>query len=182
MSKLRASTFCCAFSERFIDPRVDNRFVLLEAETLKHRVHALRSENAHEIVLQGQEEFRPAGIPLATRSAAQLVIDAPAFVPLGADNVEPASVDRLLLEGSNFRPDRGLMSFALLPGRRDQFPAYPHLDIAAELNVGAATRHIGCDRDRAGDPRFFNDKGFLLLVTSVQNRKFFEGLPARAAA
>ena len=91
--------------ERFVDPRVDDRFVLLEAEALEHRVHALRSENAHEIVLQRQEELRPARIPLAARSAAQLVIDAAAFVPLGADDVEPAGVDRLLFEVGDFRSD-----------------------------------------------------------------------------
>src|ERR1700727_2028485 len=91
---------------------MDNRFILFEAETLEHRVHALRSEDAHEVVLQGQVELRPARIALATRSAAQLVIDAPAFVPLGTDNVEPARVNRLLFEGGDFRSDRGLVTFA----------------------------------------------------------------------
>ena len=84
---------------------MDDRFVLFEAETLEHRVHALRAENAHEVVLQGQIEFRAAWIPLAARPAAQLVIDAAALVPLCADNVEAAGVDRLLFEGGDFRSD-----------------------------------------------------------------------------
>jgi hypothetical protein len=45
----------------------------------------LRAENAHQIVLQRQEEFGGAGIALAARTAAQLIVDAPAFMALGAD-------------------------------------------------------------------------------------------------
>jgi hypothetical protein len=43
-----------------------------------------------QIVLEREEEARAAGIALAARAAAQLVVDAPALVALGAEDVEAA--------------------------------------------------------------------------------------------
>ena len=76
--------------QRLVDPGMDDRLVLLQAEPLQHRVHALGAEDAHQIVLQRQEELRAARIALAARAAAQLVVDAAALVALGADDVEAA--------------------------------------------------------------------------------------------
>ena len=67
----------------------------------------LRAENAHQIVLQAQEEFRRAGIALASRTAAQLIVDAPALVALGAENEEAARVDDALLVFGDFGADLG---------------------------------------------------------------------------
>ncbi|AIJ64288.1 Uncharacterised protein [Brucella suis] len=43
--------------KRLVDPGVDDGFVFLEAEFLQHAVHAVGTEDAHQIVLQRQEEF-----------------------------------------------------------------------------------------------------------------------------
>ncbi len=80
-------------------------FAFFEAEALQQRIHALRSEDAHQIVLQAQEEFRGARIALTARTAAQLVVDAPAFVALGADDIEPARCERAFLVGGDFGAD-----------------------------------------------------------------------------
>src|SRR5271166_4333280 len=98
--------------KRLVDPRMDYRLVLFEPETLKHSVHALRAENAHEIVLQRQEELRSAWVALPAGSPAQLIVDTAAFVPLRANNIEPAGVDRLLFESRDFPPNRRLMRLA----------------------------------------------------------------------
>ena len=82
--------------DRLVDPGMDDRLVLLEAELLQHAVHALGAEDAHQVVLQRQEELRAAGVALAAGAAAQLVVDAPALVPLGAEDVEAAGRERLL--------------------------------------------------------------------------------------
>ena len=92
--------------ERPVDPGMDDRLVLLEAELLQHAVHALRPEDAHQVVLQRQEELRMAGIALAAGAAAQLVVDAPALVALGADDVEAAGGERLLLQFGDLGADR----------------------------------------------------------------------------
>ena len=44
-----------------------------------------------------------------------------------------------------------------------------HLDIAAELNVGAAAGHIGRDRDRARHAGLGDDIGFLLVEAGVEH-------------
>src|SRR5262249_52660763 len=89
--------------QRLVDPGMDDRLVLLEPEPLQHAVEPFRAaEDAHEVVFERQEELGMAGVGLAAGAAAQLVVDAPALVTLGAEHVEPASVERLLLEPGNF--------------------------------------------------------------------------------
>ena len=84
--------------QRLVDPGMDDRFVFLQAELLQHAVELVGAEDAHQVVFQRQEEFRMAGIALTAGAAAQLVVDAPAFVPLGAEHVEAAGGQRLLLQ------------------------------------------------------------------------------------
>ena len=50
----------------------------------------LAAEDAHQVVLEGKEEAGRAGVALAAGAAAQLVVDAARFVPLGTDDVEAA--------------------------------------------------------------------------------------------
>ena len=91
--------------QRLVDPGMDDRLALLEAELLQHAVHALGAEDAHQIVFERQEEFRVAGVALAAGTAAQLVVDAAAFVPLGAEHVEAAGGERLLLQARDLGAD-----------------------------------------------------------------------------
>ncbi len=55
-------------------------------------------EQAHEIVGAGEVEARLAGVALAARTAAQLVVDAPRLVALGAEDVETAELEHALAE------------------------------------------------------------------------------------
>src|SRR6185312_10136514 len=99
--------------DRLVDPRMDDGLAFLEAELLQHAVHALGPEDAHQIVLQGQEEFAVAGVALAAGPAAQLVVDAPALVALGAEDEEAAGSERLLLLLGDLVADRGDPRLAL---------------------------------------------------------------------
>src|SRR6267143_5381766 len=69
-----------------------DRFVIGDAEHVHHALDALAAEDAHQVVVERQEEARRAGVTLAAGAAAELIVDAAAFVPLGADDVEPAAV------------------------------------------------------------------------------------------
>ncbi len=53
-----------------------------------------RAEQAHQVVLQGDEEVGGAGIALARATAAQLAVNAAGFVALGADDVQAAQARR----------------------------------------------------------------------------------------
>ena len=116
-----------------------------------------------------RKNFDRPGIALAARASAQLVVDAAALVALGADDVEAAGVDRLLPEGRDFRADRRLLGGALfLRSVRVDFLLHAHLDVAAELDVGAAAGHVGGDGDRARDAGLGDDQRLLLVEAGVE--------------
>src|SRR6185295_17012419 len=70
--------------------------LVLGAEAVEDAVDAVAGEQADEVVLGGQEEARLAGIALAARAAAELVVDAARLVALGADDVEATGLEDLL--------------------------------------------------------------------------------------
>ena len=88
-------------------------FAVLHAGELQQPLGAVRiTEDPHQIVFHRQIEAAGARITLATRAAAQLIVDAPRFVALGADDVQTAGADHLivaLLPGSPRRLARGLV-------------------------------------------------------------------------
>ena len=55
------------------------------------------AEDAHQVVFHRQVEAARARVALPSRPAAQLIVDAPRLVPLGADDVEPADGDDLIV-------------------------------------------------------------------------------------
>ena len=110
MSKLRASTFFCAFSsDLFIQgcviaspscrPSVCSMLSMRSEPKMR-----IRSSSSDEV------ELGAAGVALAAGTAAQLVVDAAAFVALGAEHVEAAGLERLLL----LHLDVGLQALARL--------------------------------------------------------------------
>ena len=95
--------------QSLVDPGVRDRLAFLQPKLLQHAVHAVRAEDAHQVVFERQIELRAAGIALAAGAAAQLVVDAAALMALGADDVEAAGGQRLLFLLGNV----GLDLFAL---------------------------------------------------------------------
>ena len=85
-------------------PRLDGH-VVFQAHALHQARDAVRREALHERVLEREVEARRARVALATGAAAQLVVDAPRVVALGADDVQPARLDHdLLVVGGRRRP------------------------------------------------------------------------------
>ncbi len=164
--------------QSLVDPGVDDRLALLQAEPLQHHVHALGPEDAHQVVLQRQEELGAPGIALAAGRAAQLVVDAAALVALGADDVEAAGRDApCCLNDRHLGADLGFLGIPLRAGLRlGAFLRDAHVDAAAELDVGAAARHIGRDRDGARHAGLGHDIGFLLVEAGVQDGEELGGL------
>src|SRR4029077_8212145 len=74
------------------DHAVLDDLALLDAHLHHERGDALGAEQAHEVVLERQEEPRRAGVALAAGPAAQLPVDAARLVPLGAADGQPAQV------------------------------------------------------------------------------------------
>ena len=118
-----------------------------------------RVEQPHQVVAERQVEARLPGVALPAGAAAQLVVDAPRLVPLGAEHVEAAGLDDLLVLGGDL--DRAFVQ-RVRPGRlvvlggveRGQAPLAQlgvgeEFGVAAEHDVGASAGHVGRDGDRA---------------------------------
>ena len=115
----------------------------------------MRSEPKMRIRSSRSDKKNPtARVALAAGAAAQLIVDAAALMPLRADHVEAAGLARLFIDG-DLSADLRLLGVALRLSDSRRISSrvshlQPHLDVAAELDVGAAAGHIGRDRDRAG--------------------------------
>jgi hypothetical protein len=77
------------------------------AEAVEDVVDPVPGEQAHEVVLGGEEEARLARIALAAGAAAQLVVDPPRLVALRADDEQAARVHDLLAPVLDLRLERG---------------------------------------------------------------------------
>ena len=105
MSKLRASTFCCAFSSALLIQGWTIASFSFSPSLLQHAVELVGAEDAHQVVFERQEELGMAGVALAAGTAAQLVVDAAALVALGAEHEQAAGFERLLLQPRDLGAD-----------------------------------------------------------------------------
>ena len=155
--------------------------VLLGEElVVEDAVDAVAREQAHEVVLGGQVEARLAGVALAARAAAQLVVDPARLVALGAEDEQPAGVLDLLPVRLDLRLHlREQLVPGLVPGLAawleaalDELELGEVLLVAAELDVDAAAGHVRRDRDRAGGAGLGDDLALALgvLGLGVQHR------------
>jgi len=69
------------------------------SERLEEGGDPLASEDAHEVVFEGEEEAGGAGVALTAGAAAELVVDAAGLVALGAEDVEAAGFDHGIVLG-----------------------------------------------------------------------------------
>ena len=121
------------------------------AELLHRAGDPVAVEDPHQVVFQREEEAREARVALAAGAAAQLVVDAPRLMALGAEHVEPAELEHLLLVGGAARAhlfaDRvdllELVLVALLQAGGLEGQTQAVLEVAAQLDVGAAAGHVG---------------------------------------
>ena len=104
MSKLRASTLRLRLLDRARDHRMLDRLALGHLELLHDHAQALAGEDAQQRVFERQIEARAAGIALAAGAAAQLVVDAPRLVALGADDVQAPAANHLVVQHLPLRP------------------------------------------------------------------------------
>ena len=144
---------------------------------------------AHKVVFERQVELRGARVALTAGTAAQLVVDASAFVALGADDAQAAGLqDALLLRLARCARDvERLLALALRRRRQaaflgglhagleigveaalEQHIVGKHIGIAAEQDVGAAARHVRGDGDGADASGLRDDMSLALMVFRVQ--------------
>ena len=79
------------------DHAVGDGFSLLDLEHVHDLEHPLGTEDAQQVVLQRQVELGRTGIALTAGTAAQLVVDAAGFMAFGAEDVQAAQRDHLIM-------------------------------------------------------------------------------------
>ena len=104
---------------------------------------------------------------------------------LGRKHVEAARFESLLSLRFNIRFDGllerlhfGIVQLAAEGFRlRRRFIGQTHLDVAAQLNIGASSSHVGGDGHRARHARLRDDRGLLLVMACVEDlvRNFLGG-------
>ena len=70
--------------------RAVDDFAGLQPHAFHHRANPIAREDAHQVVIEAQEELGLTRVALTTTTAAQLIVDATRFVALGAEHVEAA--------------------------------------------------------------------------------------------
>jgi hypothetical protein len=123
-----------------------------------------RGEDTHQVVLERQVEARRARITLATRAAAQLVVDAPRFVTLGTDHMQAAGGEHLLVARRPRLAHRGARRVVGLGAEFGELC----LEVATEHDVGAAAGHVGGDGDPTGASGLGHDLRLALVLFGVQ--------------
>ena len=149
-----------------------DRLVLSQTHFLDQAADALTAEQAHQIILHGEEELGGAGVALTARAAAQLVVNTAGLVALRADDVQASDGNhavmlrvRLLFElgiellvnharGEHFFADvlveaGRFLDHIVLVTLLLHRAAGEELRVAAQQDIRAAARHVRGDGDRA---------------------------------
>src|SRR2546430_1105594 len=158
-------------ADRRRHPRMGDDLPFLGTGPVHDAGDAVGPEEAHQVVFEREVEDALPRVALASRSAAQLAVDAPCLVSLRPDDNEAARgvlVARELLDllGAQVR------LLDQLPERRLARLDAAHLtllDARTEFDVGPAAGHVGRDRDRAGLARLRDDFRLALVVLGVQH-------------
>ena len=138
---------------------------------------ALLTEQTQKVVLEREVEAGLARVSLTPSAAAQLVVNAPRLVTLGADDAQPSEhADRIALAVGDV-PCLGVGRVKLpLGGRPLIFHAEllkgslpEHLIVASEQDVGSAASHVRGDGDRAKPARLGNDRSLALVLFRIEH-------------
>ncbi len=97
ISKLRASTCFCALSIWRVMSLPARSERLPPSQRLHDSRDPVAGEDAHQIVFQREVKARRSGIALPAGAPAQLVVDAPGLMALGAEDVQAAERDHLVV-------------------------------------------------------------------------------------
>ncbi len=125
------------------------------AQAVHQRLDALAAEDAQQVVLERKKKARRSRVALAAGAPAQLVVDAPRFVALGAQDVQAAQRDHFVVLGAALRGKLVVDGLPLVRGNLKNLSF-----LLEQHHVGGRGRvcGIGADHGRRGD---------------VGNREFF---------
>ena len=133
--------------------------------------YAVTREDAHQRVVQAQVEAAGAGVALAAGTAAQLVVDAAAFVAFGRHDAQAAGGLHLVVQGLPLVLEllRALLALGVAQRRVFFEKLDLLLDVATQHDVGAPPGHVGGNGDHARPAGLGHDLGLLGMLLGVQH-------------
>ena len=158
------------------DHRMGDHLAFLRAEAIHHTGDALRAEQAHQIVLEGNKERRSPRIPLTRAPSPKLAVYPAGLVPLRADDVKPAR--RVLPAVQRLEMGTRLSIRPLVRGKRT-IRVFHHA--RSQFDVRAPAGHIRGDGHGSGLTRHRNDLRLPLMVFCVEDF-VFDPAPLEQAA
>ena len=167
--KVTAFNLCLRALQRFVHPRVFNRFTLFHAKRRQHLVQTFRSKNPHQVIFKGQKEQRPTRITLTPRPTAQLIINPPAFMTFRSQYEQTTSSLNIGLFFSMFCFDLSsnfIWVCVWISGKRVH---HLHLNVATKFDISPTTSHVCSDRNRAKSASISNNLSFFFVLAGVQN-------------
>ena len=85
-----------------VDQFIFNGLVLRKFEFGHNRANLLAAKNSHQIILQRKIKSRRTRIPLAARTAPELIVDTPRLVPFSAYNMKATGFNNFIVYFSPF--------------------------------------------------------------------------------
>ena len=175
ISKLRASTFCCAFSSALLI----HGWTIASPSLRPSRCSMPSSVSAPKMRIRSsssdRKNFEWPGSPwrperprswLSMRRLSWRSVPSTKRPPAAsAFSLQPRHLLRIVVGAADFLARGPSVDVG-------ELLADAHVDIAAELNVGAAAGHVGGDGDGAGHAGLGDDQGFLLVVAGVQDGEY----------
>ncbi len=166
--------------------------VLVEVQGVCHAEHLLAAEYAGEVVLHRDVEDRGADVPLSAATAAQLIVDTPRLVALGAEDAKSARFEHLLLLFVGLLLVVGIELFIVFPcaerlfgylrvkahGLHDgvvriallfQGGARQVIGITTQHDIGTTTCHVGGDGHLTEPACLRHNLRFAFVVLGVQD-------------
>ena len=172
MSKLRASTFCCAFSSALLIQEC----TIASFSLSPSRCSIVSSLSVPKIRIRSSSSDRknlecPGSPCRPERPRSWLSIRRLSCRSVPSTNSPPAASAFSLSRATCARISRRARVALARARVLDVGKLVPdaHVGIAAELDVGAAPGHVGGDRDRPGHPGLPDDIGLLLVVAGVED-------------
>ncbi len=158
-------------------PGMLDRLAFRHLQAVHDGRHAVGGEDAQQRIFQRQVKTAGTIIALTPGAAAQLVVDAARLMALGADDVQTARSQNLVMHWLPFALDRivaldfFLFAQALVVANLLEIT----LDAAAQHDVGTAAGHIGGDGDRIRPTCLRHDLGLARVLLGVEHlmRKLF---------
>ena len=170
--------------ERLVDPGMDDRLVLLQAELRQHAVQLSEPKMRIRSSCSDRKNFERPGSPWRPeRPRSWLSMRRLSWRSVPSTKRPPAA-SAVSFSRATCGADRvgARVAHALGPVLDvGEFLADAHVGVAAELDVGAAAGHVGGDGDRARHAGLRDDVGLLLVVAGVQHREDLGRLGARVA-